>query len=545
MPEVGPLIEFLAGFWSSAFAIAAGVYAATTWFGRHHLSQESKDSLTLWLWGDYESTWSHQICNFFDAVFGRRHLSWRCFLASSIASVLAVTVLYVLLAVVLDIKGDRALGELELWEAILFALAINIVADYLSLFETRWLLRRFQHVRSVFGQLGMLVADALLTAAIIWLFINAFHIAIGLPALSVIDMVGVFSVFALFFYSTFATSLWVWIYCISTWFMRLFSRTALKGILDVEKNPMAQVALVGSVLIFITSLVLTPVLRPGGPLDDLLCTFSDEAGVHVARSTENLEQANRCLSKVCEGAEDETCYALAKRYLEEDESLVFEVWENGCKAGQFLSCNNLGNMQMRGYPGRPGRPGRDPDPNAAANSFEKACPAAEDQAGICHLCAGAVVEVHNGDEPQQSYPNACRNLTEVGHAFAGGIIMGEGDVLVNWDRAGLLFCRACCGGNAEGCTVAGLRQVRTNGNDPDYRRAAQFLEAACELGEARGCSALGELHENGLGMPRNIFQAIEYYQKACDGSYQKGCELRERACELESTPGCDVVSTAE
>ena len=42
-----------AGF---AFATASAFYAAVVWFGNNHLSQEAKENLTLWLWGEYEST---------------------------------------------------------------------------------------------------------------------------------------------------------------------------------------------------------------------------------------------------------------------------------------------------------------------------------------------------------------------------------------------------------------------------------------------------------------------------------------------------------
>ena len=174
---------------------------------------------------------------------------------------LTVLLLYVLLAEVLGVMDERALGDLSVWQAVLFGAAINIVPDYLSLFETRWLLKRFERVRSVIGQLGVLVADAVITGAIIWLAINVFQRLRGDAALSPIEMLALFSVFSLFFYSTFLNSVWAWIYCLSTWFMRLFSRTPLKNILDVETKPVHQVALVGSAVIFLGALLLTPILK--------------------------------------------------------------------------------------------------------------------------------------------------------------------------------------------------------------------------------------------------------------------------------------------
>ena len=122
-------LGFLATYWGFAFGLAGTFYLAVRWFGNHHLSQESKDTLTLWLWGEYESTWSHHFCNLFDAVFGARHLSLKCFLRSSLASVVAVLLLYVLFAEILGVMGGRALGKLSLWDAIKFGVAINIIAD--------------------------------------------------------------------------------------------------------------------------------------------------------------------------------------------------------------------------------------------------------------------------------------------------------------------------------------------------------------------------------------------------------------------------------
>ena len=117
MSAVSEQLGFPATYWAFALGVASAFYFAVLWFGKHHLSQESKDTLTLWLWGEYESTWSHHFCNLFDAVFGARHLSLKCFLRSSLVSVVAVLLLYVLFAEILGVMGGRALGDLSLWDA--------------------------------------------------------------------------------------------------------------------------------------------------------------------------------------------------------------------------------------------------------------------------------------------------------------------------------------------------------------------------------------------------------------------------------------------
>ena len=244
---------FFATYLAFILTTAGSVYGATIWIGSH-LSPESKNSLTLWLGGEYESSWSHHFCNLFDAVFGKKHLSWHCFIRSSLASVIAVLILYVLFSEVLGVTGERALGELSLWKAVLFAAVINIFPDYLSLFETRWLLKRFENIQSFKGPLAVLFADALFTGAIILLSVSVFQIVRGEAVLSPIEIMALFSVFSVFFYSTFLSSAWAWVFCLSTWFMRLFSCSALKNILDVKSRPVAQIALVTSSLIFLTSL---------------------------------------------------------------------------------------------------------------------------------------------------------------------------------------------------------------------------------------------------------------------------------------------------
>ena len=68
MPEMNEQLEFLATYWGFAIAPAGAFYFAIQWFGKNHLSTELKDTLTRWLRGEYESTWSHHFCNLFDRL---------------------------------------------------------------------------------------------------------------------------------------------------------------------------------------------------------------------------------------------------------------------------------------------------------------------------------------------------------------------------------------------------------------------------------------------------------------------------------------------
>ena len=446
-------LGFLATYWPYAFGLAGTFYLAVRWFGNHHLSQESKDTLTLWLWGEYESTWSHHFCNLFDAVFGARHLSLKCFLRSSLASVVAVLLLYVLFAEILGVMGGRALGDLSLWDAIKFAIAINIVADYVSLFETRWLLRRFERVTSVPGQLGVLAADAVFTGAIIWLGINAFQLVNGDAPLTAIEMLAMFSVFSVFFYSTFLTSAWAWAYCLSTWVMRLFSRSALNRVLDVENKPEAQVALVGAVLVFVAALVLTPVLKAdehgqASAFDQMLCSvFGGTMCLHIVRFTENESQAFEVLSQYCESNSGKSCIDRVLEFFNGEGDKAASMWRKSCEGGYALGCSTLGWMYAEGR-------GVAQDEAKAVSLYRQAC--------------------------EGGNALGCNNL---------GVMYEQGRGVAQDDAEAVsLYRLACEGGDAGGCNNLGVMYLTGRGVAQDDAEAVSLFRQACEMGLAQACT---------------------------------------------------------
>lgn len=488
----------LAGYWAYAFAVAVAFYGVVSWFGKWHLSQSAKETLTLWLWGEYESTWSQHFCNLFDAVFGAKHLSWRCFIRSALASVLAVLLLYLLFGEVLGVldPARRTGGDLPIGQALLLGAAINIIPDYLSLFETRWLLKRFERVKSVLGQLGVLVADAVFTGAIIWLAINAFQWATGGRSLAAVEMLALFSVFSLFFYSTFLTSVWAWLFSLSTWFMRLFSRTSLKRVLDVETKPEAQVALVGAVLIFAVALVLTPVLKadeqqPVSVFDDMLCDmFPADICEHLGRLTKDDKRALAYLADACEGGAIEHCMDTAAKYFEGDDTKAAALWRKACAGGDARGCSNLAIMHKEGRGGLP------PDDTKAVELFQQACAGGE------------------------AY--GCVSL---------GFMHAEGrGVPPDGAKAAELFQQACDDGDARGCTTLGMMHAAgLRGVPPDNAKVVELYQQACDGGDARGCTHLGRMHAEGRGgLPKDDTKAVELFRQACAGGDATGCSRLSR-----------------
>ncbi|CAN0312320.1 unnamed protein product, partial [Chrysoparadoxa australica] len=182
---------------------------------------DKKAALSLWLEGSYQSTWATQFCTMFDRIFGDQHWRLRCVSLSALASVLAVLALWLLFDRILGLISLRADTGLSLWQALLLGAAINIIPDYISLYETRWLLKQFERIRNPIGQFLVLIADAVVTGLIIFLGIKAYLWITGTPQISVVEMMALISIYAVFFYSTFLTSIWAWAYCLSSWLSRL------------------------------------------------------------------------------------------------------------------------------------------------------------------------------------------------------------------------------------------------------------------------------------------------------------------------------------
>jgi len=183
--------------------------------------------------------WAEGFVGAFDRVFGPRHLSLHCFLRSMAVSMLAVTVLLLLwtalrgeqFAAFAAERGVAGLGEL-----VLITFLVNVVADYLSLLETRYAFGLLSRISGSWGRAGILVADVLATLVVwlvfytgfpllpltslnptandivlflqfqVWSYAPTLHEIMTLSATDAGPPVGIW------FYSTFVTSMWLWLY---------------------------------------------------------------------------------------------------------------------------------------------------------------------------------------------------------------------------------------------------------------------------------------------------------------------------------------------
>ncbi|MGC1498039.1 MAG: tetratricopeptide repeat protein, partial [Sulfitobacter sp.] len=353
-------------FWSVSAAFA---FYHVTAFATSDLPPDKKAALTLWLEGSYESTWFAQFCNAFDRIFGENHLSIRCFARSTLASFVAVIALWVLFDPILGLISLRADTSLSLTQALLLGAAINIIPDYLSLYETRWLLKLFERIRNPIGQLAILIVDAAVSGIIIYFGIKVFLWVSDAPTTSLIEMIAIFSVYSLFFYSTFLTSIWAWGYCLSAWPYRLSA--SLRNWRDLNEAPGRALALVGAIFVLIGTWVGQPLLtmnEEGGiPLDEFLCSaFPSSACTHVARLTNDELKKLEFLGKACLGGITIECANTAFAIQEIKPAEASLLWAKACDKGDATSCSNLGIMYQNGV-------GVGQDEARAAELYQVAC----------------------------------------------------------------------------------------------------------------------------------------------------------------------------
>jgi hypothetical protein len=175
-----------------------------------------------------------------DALFGKRIFSLRSLIVSVLCSFFFLVLLsliwfaqdWQLFAIFLD---EGFIGRMPY-----FFFFLNVVPDYLSIIETRLLLRAFRRISNAFVLFVMLAADLLAKLAIytlgwyIWLMLiakdSSFHKSYVKLFVEVLDQVSSFgpkyvevdgtrglwfpSFLAIFAFTTLLSSIWIWLYAV-------------------------------------------------------------------------------------------------------------------------------------------------------------------------------------------------------------------------------------------------------------------------------------------------------------------------------------------
>ena len=249
-------------------------------------SPDAKKAITRWLKNvkleSTPTTWPSTFADVFDSIFGKKHLSWHCFWRSCVASCIAVLVMTFIWAALRPLHARDQMegfvsepGDFVPW-VFLFA-GVNLLPDYVSLLESRYIIRRMSAVQHSPGRILLLLAlDVVLTVSI---FFAAFFLFFAFRAIYSLkfsaegalvvvailigevlsDMVLLSSEetslsWGIFFYSTFFTSVWVWLYAISGLAVKVgeyfgITVSRIRWFLDIENKPLHSLGVISMLLV--------------------------------------------------------------------------------------------------------------------------------------------------------------------------------------------------------------------------------------------------------------------------------------------------------
>ncbi len=218
------------------------------------INDDAKLQIAVWLLNlkapERMQNWPTMFAHWFDRVFGEKHLSWKCFFRSCIASLAAVLLVTLVWAALrpdelrLILRGFwRAPSEIGLIQNILlYFLALNLLPDYVSLLETRYVIKLMGKSDSFLWHITLLILDAIVTliiAAVLPLilallsfsFVSSEPISLKTYLTEVLPLTGNSLILdsigapflAICFYTSFLTSVWIWLYALSGLLMKLLA----------------------------------------------------------------------------------------------------------------------------------------------------------------------------------------------------------------------------------------------------------------------------------------------------------------------------------
>ncbi len=289
--------------WEGGFAF---LFVALTASAMSLLAQSRKDEIALWLMGAHTGeSWAKAYLSMFDGLFGENHFNFRCFLRSSLVSAVTVIGIWMMMNANGGMTARLDLAGLEFWDVALIGVAVNLIADYLSLLETRTLLGVLPRLRNPVLHLLILIVDLIVSAAIIltviWL-VQRYEIFINQEA-NWLEVGLAFSVYTAPFYSTFVTSVWSWGFVLSSALLRLVKHLRLSDWLDVEGRPTLILSLLMGAMVFAGAHLVGFATERDATLDRAACTlFKGEICERLKDTTTSEEMQFLYTVNACQGA---------------------------------------------------------------------------------------------------------------------------------------------------------------------------------------------------------------------------------------------------
>lgn len=249
--------------------------------GEEAMTEKSQRVVRNWLLRDNlaeeGSNWVDSFESLFDAVFTEHHLSWTCFSRSVVASVTIITALILgmigfgFTSTYQVARGGPIGLEMGVYIGVLstigFLVLFNAVVDYVSLFQTRWIISWMSDTRNNIIHFGFLALDSVLTLILFAYGLGGVMVIIvGMGEMTAWELL--FQYIPSFMYrqimsgdgllgisliSTFFTSIWIWLYAIAG--LTLQGSTSLLGgvewmreLFDVENRPVQALSLMLAIL---------------------------------------------------------------------------------------------------------------------------------------------------------------------------------------------------------------------------------------------------------------------------------------------------------
>lgn len=230
------------------------------------------------------ANWPMTFAAVFDGIFGKKHFTRRCIIGSCIASFVAVLILTFFWWMTRPDDFYGIFSKTSLYEFLLIYLLITIflnsIADYFSLLETRWIIDRIKDTNSTPKICGFLAIDFVAT---VFIFLAVMTISL-FPIIYIVSFFpenygsnGYFEMLShywgelyyaitlnsecgnditvgVWLYSTFFTSIWVWLYFLSGLIVKIIVFLAkLLGwtirILDIDNKPLRSIGVVCVVIV--------------------------------------------------------------------------------------------------------------------------------------------------------------------------------------------------------------------------------------------------------------------------------------------------------
>ena len=288
LQEMADFVSAIGNGLKSAFTIYSILLAYGVYLDLYHIKEDKRklaDRLNGVL-GD-ESSLASLFLPLFDRVFDPNKTGRPRFLRSVMASCVAMAILLVLWWFFHRQRADDFINstfwEIELTIVILFAISINLIGDFFSLWETRFVIGRMATAGNSKRQAIWLITDLVLTVMIYGLgcllgllifFISGIFGDID-PPLSLLVQIFValffeggmtfshpeeivFDFFSIFFFTTLITSVWVWVFMLGITLWPLLRRIYRRG--NVE-HPALLSVVVGGVFIFPIIAVVVAIVR--------------------------------------------------------------------------------------------------------------------------------------------------------------------------------------------------------------------------------------------------------------------------------------------